>query len=89
LYQRFLKETQKGQRIQPNGKLIRHSTIDNYVVLFKHIQNYQINRDKVLRIKDWDYLNTREKIAENKYWKNFTLILPVTCFMNWIITTIM
>lgn len=71
MYQRFLKETQKGQRIQPNGKLIRDSTIDNYVVLFKHIQNYQINRDKVLRIKDWDHLNTREKIAENKYWKNF------------------
>lgn len=71
MYQRFLKETQNGQRVQPNGKTIRSSTFDSYTVLFKHIQNYQISRDKVLRIKDWDYLNTREKIAENKYWKHF------------------
>jgi integrase len=68
---RFLKETQNGQRIQPNGKIIRSSTIDGYETLFKHIQNYQVSRDKVLRIKDWDYLNTREKIAETNYWKRF------------------
>ena len=71
MFQQFLKETQKGQRIQPNGKTIRSSTIDNYQILFKHIQSYQISRDKVLRIKDWEYLNTREKIAENNYWKRF------------------
>ena len=67
----FIKEMKKGTLLQKNGFVIRQSTIDAYQTLLKHLINYQINYNKQLVIKDWETLNTRLKIAETNYWKNF------------------
>jgi len=62
---------EKGRRLQKNGKRIRWSSIDNYLFLLKHLQDYSSQKQIRLRIRDWDELNARAKKTEINYWKNF------------------
>ena len=72
LYQHFIDEMKSGRRLQKNGRLIRKSTIKNYIALQKYLELYEKEKDTVLRIKDLDYLRTtRVGIAERNYWKRF------------------
>lgn len=72
LYQRFINEMKKGKRVQKNGRVIRKTTIKNYVALQKNLEGFEKAKGRVLRFKDDDLIRTtREKKAERNYWKKF------------------
>jgi len=43
LFQKFISETEKGKRLQKNGKLVAKSTIENYKALQINLLRYQAN----------------------------------------------
>ena len=71
LFDRFIQDSRKGRRLQPNGKRISDGTIKNYeytkqvLVLFCDKKNFS------LRIRQEKYLNQREAEREKNYWKKF------------------
>lgn len=42
----------KGKRVQKNGRVIRKTTIRNYIALQKNLEGFEKAKGKVLRIKD-------------------------------------
>lgn len=52
LYQRFINEMKKGKRVQKNGRVIRKTTIRNYIALQKNLEGFEKAKGKTLRIKD-------------------------------------
>jgi len=61
-----------GKRLQKNGRSMRKRSIDTYLALQKNLQQYSIEKNKVLRIRDIDRLNTtRARIIERNYWERF------------------
>lgn len=73
LFKAFVKEQMNGERLQPNGKVIRKATIKNYKTLLKNLINYELKTETKLRIRDYDYLNTRTRQIEARYWEKFYL----------------
>ncbi|MBA3971641.1 MAG: hypothetical protein H0X46_05760, partial [Bacteroidetes bacterium] len=74
MYQKFLDAMIKGERLQKNGHLIRKTTIRNYEGLQKNLEEYSLLKSKVIRMKDYESLNTtRARISEKNYWKRFYL----------------
>lgn len=72
-FHKFINELKGGRRLQKNGFLVRPSTIDNYLILQKHLQRYSEQNALVLRVRDYDSLTTRERKTEKNYWKKFYL----------------
>lgn len=72
LYQQYIKDSYKGKRTKPNGERIRPQSVKNYeynlalLVKFAHASGY------TLRIKEYNRLGKRERLAEAAYWKKFT-----------------
>jgi integrase len=71
LFERFISDSQKGRRIQPNGKRISPGTIDNYLSLLKLLKGFCAVRNTTLRLKPFDSLHKREQKTELNYWKKF------------------
>jgi hypothetical protein len=63
---------QSGKRVQKNGRLIRKTTIKNYLALKKNLTDYSNEKGIVLRIRDYERLGTtRARIRERNYWRRF------------------
>lgn len=71
LFDTFLKETEKGKRVQKNGKRVRDSSIKPYVYLRKLLLNFSIKKNFPLHIYSVTSLKKRELQAEKKYWARF------------------
>lgn len=71
LYEKFMRDSRLGRRLQPNGKKISKGTLDNYKYALDLLKHFCTARSFVLRIRPVRRLNARELAAEKKYWKKF------------------
>jgi len=71
LFDRFIKDSDKGKRLQPNGKRISIGTVANYDYTRKLLQAFSRQKNFELRIRPARYLNRRELETEKNYWKKF------------------
>jgi integrase len=71
LFEKFVQDSQKGKRLQPNGKKISKGTIANYSYTQKLLQRFCSEKDFTLRIRQERHLNARETDIEKNYWKKF------------------
>lgn len=90
LFDKFIKETQNGKRVQKNGKRVRKSSIEPYLWLRKLLHDFSNIKQFPLRVSNINHLKKREILAEKKYWsqfyKSFTeyLYTDLNCFDNYV-----
>lgn len=90
LYDKFLKDSVSGKRLQPNGKKITEGTIANYTYTKKLLQKFCIEKKFELRIRSVKTLTQRQTQTEKNYWakfyKKFTEYLynDCGCFDNYV-----
>ena len=71
LFERFINDSKKGRRLQPNGKKISCGTVRNYHYTLQLLKRFCIEKGFYLRIKPIRWLNGRELFTEKNYWKKF------------------
>jgi site-specific recombinase XerD len=71
LFERFIRDSQKGRRRQPNGKRLSPGTIVNYATTLRLLKAFSLAKSFPLRIRIAAYLNRRELQVEKNYWKKF------------------
>ena len=71
LFEKFISDSKKGKRLQPNGKKVSEGTIDNYTYCKKLLEKFCLSKSFHLRIKEERRLNSREFETEKNYWKKF------------------
>ncbi len=71
LFKKFIHNTEKGKRLQPNGKLISTGTIRNYKNAYRLLVEFSKTKQFELRVKPVRHLNERSLIVEKNYWKRF------------------
>jgi hypothetical protein len=83
MYDRFIKDSKSGRRLQPNGKKITEGTISNYRYTKLLLQKFCAEKSFDLRISNVRKLTQREIKAEKNYWlkfyKKFTDYLYIDC----------
>lgn len=83
LYDRFIKDSETGRRLQPNGKKISTGTIKNYGHTRLLLQKFCIAKSFDLRIANSRRLTQRQMQSEKNYWlkfyKKFTDYLYADC----------
>ena len=71
LYDRFISDSKKGKRLQPNGKRISSGTVANYSYTRQLLFSFCQQKGFSLRIRPARYLNSRQLETEKNYWKKF------------------
>ncbi|MES2394420.1 MAG: tyrosine-type recombinase/integrase [Bacteroidota bacterium] len=71
LFDTFLKETEKGKRVQKNGKRVRDSSIKPYVYLRKLLFDFSVKKNFALQIYSVSSLKKRKLQVEKNYWARF------------------
>jgi integrase len=71
LFDRFLKETETGKRLQKNGKRVRNSSLEPYMYLRKLLFDFSVKKEFPLHISSISALKKREIQTEKKYWARF------------------
>lgn len=71
LFDRFIQDSKKGRRLQPNGKKLGGGTIKNYEYTRRTLVLFCIRKKFSLRVRQEKYLNQREADREKNYWKKF------------------
>jgi site-specific recombinase XerD len=71
LYQKFISNSRRGSRLQPNGKRISAGTVNNYTYTLNLVQQFCAAKNFELRIRPARRLNARELETEKNYWKKF------------------
>ena len=70
-FERFIQDSKKGRRLQPNGMRLSVGTVDNYRFTLTLVQKFCEAKSFELRIKPASWLNSRELEVECNYWKKF------------------
>jgi integrase len=71
LFDRFIGESKKGKRLQPNGKRIGEGTVANYKYTLSLLQLFSTQKNFVLRVRPVRSLQKREIQTEKNYWIKF------------------
>lgn len=71
LYQKFIRDSRTGRRLQPGGKKISTGTVENYTNTLKVLQEYCRKKEFILRLRCVYRLNKRELVVEKNYWRRF------------------
>jgi len=71
LYDRFITDSDKGKRLQPNGKRVSAGTIRNYHYTKQLLFTFSQQKNFALRIRPIRYLTGRETETEKNYWRKF------------------
>jgi integrase len=71
LYEKFIRDSKNGRRLQPGGKKISAGTIENYRNTLKVLQQYCHKKNFTLRLRSAYKLNKRETVVEKNYWRRF------------------
>lgn len=71
LFERFINDSKRGKRLQPNGKRITAGTIKNYCYTKRLLEKFCQQKKFHLRLRLQKRLNQREHEAEKGYWKKF------------------
>jgi len=70
-YDKFVKDSISGKRLQKNGKRLRTGSATNYKYLRKLLSEFSIEKKFELRIRSSIKLSKREFATEKNYWKKF------------------
>ena len=71
VFDRFINDSAKGKRLQPNGKRISAGTVANYFHTRQLLEKFCSKKNFELRIRPVRYRNRRELQTEKNYWKKF------------------
>jgi len=71
LFDRFLIETEKGKRLQKNGRRVRNSSLEPYLYLRKLLFDFSVKKEFPLHISSIGSLKKREIQTEKKFWARF------------------
>lgn len=71
LWEKFISDSRRGKRLQPNGKRISTGTLNNYHYTKQLVVRFSLAKNFLLRLRPVRYLTKREMIAERNYWKKF------------------
>ena len=71
LFEKFIKESKTGRRLQPNGKRITVGTINNYLCVQKLLRKFCQEKGFELRVRSVKHLTQREMTVEKNYWMKF------------------
>lgn len=71
LFEKFIRESKSGKRLQPNGKRFSDGTIENYTCTKKLLEKYCQQKNFYLRVIPERMLSKRETETEKNYWKKF------------------
>jgi integrase len=71
LFDRFINDSKKGKRLQPNGKRISEGTIANYGYTRQLLLSFSQEKGFELRVRLSRQLQAREIETEKNYWKKF------------------
>jgi len=71
LFERFISDSLKGKRLQPNGKRLKEGTVINYGYTLLLLEDFCQIKNFSLRIRRIRYLTTRQLETEKNYWKKF------------------
>lgn len=71
LFEKFISESKRDKRLQPNGKKISEGTIKNYISTKNLLLKFCAHKKFKLRIREERKLNQRETQTEQNYWKKF------------------
>lgn len=71
LFDKFIEDSIRKRRIQPNGKALCSRTIATYGYTAKLIREFVLACNFYLRLKQVSHLSLRELRAERNYWKKF------------------
>jgi len=71
LSDRFINDSRRGKRLQPNGKRISNGTVANYAYTCKLLLHFCERKQFRLRIRTTRRLSRREAEMEKNYWKKF------------------
>jgi integrase len=71
LYKRFVNDSKRGRRLQPNGKRISNGTLRNYEMSLKIVRLFCTDKNFELRIRPIHRLQQRQLLVEKNYWKRF------------------
>ena len=83
LFQRFIKDSSSGKRLQVNGKKISEGTLKSYAYTMLLLQKFSAEKGFRLRIRPLKHLSQRDRETEKNYWnkfyKRFTDYLYMDC----------
>lgn len=94
LFEKFLKETKNGKRVQKNGKRVRTSSLNQYQSLKKLLIDFSIKKEFPMHICTISTLKKRELLAEKKFWNKFYtefteyLYMDCNCYDNYVANNI-
>lgn len=71
LYNRFINDSRRGKRLQPNGKKLSEGTVDNYAYTLALLQKFCVEKQFELRMRPMRKLNSRDVEVEKNYWRKF------------------
>jgi hypothetical protein len=71
LYDKFIKDSKTGRRLQPDGRKISNGTIENYASTRKLLCQFSSEKSFVLRIRIVKHLDKKQLIVEKNYWTKF------------------
>jgi hypothetical protein len=71
LFEKFIKDSSSGRRLQKNGRRITSGSLKNYEYALKLLRDFATEKNFDLRIRSIQKLNKREIIVERNYWKIF------------------
>src|SRR5688572_17686168 len=71
LYDRFLKDSTTGRRLQPSGKRISSGTIENYFFTRLLLEKFCEVKQFELRVMNVKFLTHRKMEVEKNYWSKF------------------
>lgn len=71
LYEKFIQDSKRGKRLQPNGKKFSPGTIRNYEATLRLLKKFSEEKEYPLSIRSLRTLNQRALEREQNYWKKF------------------
>ncbi len=74
LFEKFIRDSECGRRLQKSGKRLGKGTIENYRYLQKLLMDFEMKKEFPLSIRSSTRLSKRQFAAEKKYWKKFQLL---------------
>ncbi len=73
LFERFIKDTKSGKRLQANGRKIKESSIKNYQFALFYLKEFEQHQGAEIRIRSFKAHLKNEWLREKKFWQMFYL----------------
>ncbi len=71
LFDKFVRDSFSGKRLQKNGKKLRPGSAENYTYVRKLLHDFSVTKNFELRIRQAAKFTKREFNSEKNYWKKF------------------